>query len=59
MDMGMWRKEVCDGLHFIVKGCTRVQRMVIDGETELGSDHNLMWCVVRYEKAEKVTQEEG
>ena len=38
----------------------RVQRMVIEdeGETELGSDHNLMWCVVRHEKAEKVTQEE-
>ena len=34
--------------------------MVIEdeGETELGSDHNLMWCVVRHEKAEKVTQEE-
>ena len=21
MDMGMWRKEVCDRLHFTVKGC--------------------------------------
>ena len=29
-----------------------------EGAVELGSDHNLIWCVVGQQKAEKVKQEE-
>ena len=29
-----------------------------EGAVELGSDHNLIWCVIEQSKAGKVTQEE-
>ena len=44
----MWREEVCGrlGPRYIE---VNVQRMVIENEgaMELGSDHNLIWCVVK------------
>ena len=52
------KRSVMD--YILLSRGVRVQRMVIEdeGETELGSDHYLIGCVVRHEKAEKVTQEE-
>ena len=55
----MWREEVCGrlGPRYIE---VNVHRMVIENEgiVELGSDHNLIWCVVGQSKEEKVIQEE-
>ena len=52
------KKSVID--YVLVSREVNVHKMVIEdeGAVDLGSDHNLIWCVVGQTKAEKVIQEE-
>ena len=52
------KRSVVD--YILVSRETNVHRMITEdeGAVELGSDHNLIWCVIGQSKAEKVIQEE-
>ena len=52
------KRSVVD--YILVSKEVNVHRMIIEdeGAVELGSDHNLIWCVIGQSKAEKVIQEE-